>query len=249
MRGMPPTDPGTTSDVTSDVTSKEHPAMSINHARTHARRHLRQAIGCNQIQAANALHRGTSLQHLVDDGARARDLVEWLDLKPSQAQRAMHSTTPVALPPAGHRAVTVGVPDLAPAIAVVPARDLARLYASQYGLYARDEELRGRIRFSTTHIGVVEEDGWLTVYPITSRYRVGSAAALPAVLGRGHSALAAPGLRACWPAAAAVFQLGTPLQHRIAAHISVRGTRYLLLADFWHAVRTAAPLTALPTCP
>lgn len=219
--------------------------MSRNHARNNARRAAQQATGCNHRHAVQALRNRTSLQRLVDDGARARDLAECLGLTPHQAQQALRRTAARTLTATAHRAVPIGAPGLAPIIAIVPAGELALRYLDQYGLYLRDEALLGRIRLRASHLGYVRDDV-LTVHPIVRRHRVGSAAALPRLLGRAHPALAEPDLHTCWSAPATLLQIGPALPAQLQADTIVRGVQYTLTDDFQHGARTGTPLASLP---
>lgn len=146
-------------------------------------------------------------RHLTEEcGATWRDL---RDLGYSDRRaRALTEAFPLSpLAPDEHRLIP-SVANAGDLVTLVPSGAVARHYWP-LGLYLRDINLRGQVRLTTTYLGTDEDGRIAHVHPITARWLIGSAAALPHIGTPSALAAAAhPDTMQLWPKTAWVYQLG-----------------------------------------
>jgi hypothetical protein len=141
-------------------------------------------------------------------------------------------------------------------VALVPVNDLGRRYL-RHNVYIRDAQLRDQIRLRTTHLGWSDAGRIEVVRPITQRWRIGSAAAIPALPIANASAIASePDLQDVWRGPATLVELGAPIAAGLplgfrpnptGAASALPRVRYVLLADLLTAARTGGTLLGLAT--
>ena len=147
----------------------------------------------------------------------------------------------------------VGLP---PVVALVPVNSTARRYLV-LAVYLRDTGLRGQLRLRATHIGWSDNGRIEVVRPITGRWLIGSAGALPNVgLSTGAAVMAQPDVHRNWPGPATLVELGAPqlvgLNLGFAPNPSggapaIPGVRHVLLSALQDAARTGSVLRSVPS--
>ncbi len=195
-----------------------------------------------------------AIRHLIEDCAASwSDLVD-IGLTDYTARKRVHSASPRPLAPAQATPIQpVGLPDT---VALVPVNDLGRRYLRR-DVYIRDAQLRDQIRLRATHLGWSANGRIEVVRPITQRWRIGSAAAIPALPIANASAIASePDLQGIWKGPATLVELGAPIAvglplgfrpNPTGATSSLPRVRYVLLADLLTAARTGGTLLGLAT--
>ena len=187
-----------------------------------------------------------------DAGASWRDLTD-IGLTDYTARKRRRLASPRPLAPAQAVLIPpVGLPDT---VALVPVSDeLARRYLV-HGVYIRDAQLKGQIRLRATHLGWSDNALIEVARPITRRWRIGSAAAIPGTGVANASAIASePDLMVNWPGTATLVELGPPI--RIGLPLGYRsnptggasaiyGVQHVLLSDLLAAARTGGTLTGI----
>ena len=203
----------------------------------------------NVLDALSAPDR--AIRHLIENfGANRRDLMDiWLADYTARkwlrtlSQHPLTSVQAVQVPPLG----------LADTVALVPMGEIGRRYL-RHDVYIRDEHLLGQIRLRATHLGWSDSGRVEVVRPITQRWRIGSAAAIPATTVTNLSAITAePDLNDNWPGLATLVQLGTPITIGLPLGFApnptggapaIPGVRHVLLTDLLAAAHTGGTLTS-----
>lgn len=204
------------------------------------------------LEALSAPDRAIS--HLIEDCAASwSDLVD-VGLTDYTARKRVHSASPRPLAPAeALRIQPVGLPAT---VALVPVNDLGRRYFT-HDVYIRDAQLRDQIRLRATHLGWSDNGRIEVVRPIARRWRIGSAAAIPALPIANASAIASePDLQSTWRGPATLVELGAPVTvglplgfrpNSTGATAALPRVRYVLLSDLLTAARTGGTLLGLTT--
>jgi hypothetical protein len=204
------------------------------------------------LEALNAPDRAIS--HLIEDCAASwSDLMD-IGLTDYTARKRVHSASPRPLAPSEvTRIQPVGLPDT---VALVPVNDLGRRYL-RHDVYIRDAQLRDQLRLRTTHIGWSDNGRIEVVRPITQRWRIGSAAAIPSLPITNVSAITSePDLQSVWRGPATLVELGAPIAvglplgfrpNSSGATAAIPRVRYVLLSDLLMAARTGGTLLGLAT--
>jgi hypothetical protein len=206
----------------------------------------------NIRDALNAPER--AIRHLIEDfGASRLDLID-IGLADYTARKWLRTASPCQLTPTQVIQIApLGLPDT---VALVPMGEIGRRYLRHH-VYIRDAQLRGQIRLRATHLGWSDGGQIEIVRPITQRWRIGSAAALPATTITNLPAIASePDLNSNWPGPATVVELGTPVTIGLPLGFApnptggapaIPGVRHLLLADLLAAARTGGTLVGAAT--
>jgi hypothetical protein len=204
------------------------------------------------LEALSAPDRAIS--HLIEDSAASwSDLVD-VGLTDYTARKRLHSASPRRLaPPEAARIQPVGLPDT---VALVPVNDLGRRYLT-HNVYIRDAQLRDQIRLRATHLGWSDNARIEVIRPIMQRWRIGSAAAIPALPIANTAAIASePDLQSAWQGPATLMELGAPIMvglplgfqpNSTGATAALPRVRHVLLSDLLTAARTGGTLLGLAT--
>ena len=123
------------------------------------------------------------------------------------ARRLLKQFTPTPLAPDQHRRIPPPqtATDL---VTLVPSGEVARTYWPA-GAYLRDLTLRGQVRLRSAYLATDTDGRIPAVYPITARYRIGSAAALRHIpTAAAAAAVAHPETAILWPGQAWYYELG-----------------------------------------
>jgi hypothetical protein len=190
-----------------------------------------------------------AIRHLIEDcDASPCDLID-VGLSDYMARKRLRTIAPRALAPNQAVQITpIGLPDV---VALVSTNELGRRYLN-HGVYIRDAQLHGQIRLRATYIGYSSEGAVEAVRPITNRWRIGSAAAIPATgLTNLAAVMAEPDVNSSWRGSATLIELGAPIPIGLplgfaasanGAAPALRNMRHVLLANLLAAVASGAAL-------
>lgn len=195
-----------------------------------------------------------AIQNLIENcGATRRDLMD-VGLADYTARKWLRTLSPHTLAPA--QAAPVAPVGLADTVALVPMGEIGRRYL-HHEVYVRDAHLRGQIRLRATHLGWSDGGRIEIVRPITQRWRVGSAAAIPATTVTHLPAITAePDLNGNWQGPATLVELGAPIPiglplgfapNPTGGAAAIPGVRHILLTDLLTAARTGRTLADVAT--
>ena len=125
------------------------------------------------------------------------------------ARKWMRTVSPRPMAPT--QIVQVSHLGLADTVALVPMGEVGRRYL-RHGVYIRDMQLRGQMRLRATHLGWSDHGEVTFVRPVTRRWRIGSAAAIPATGVANLSAITSElDLLDNWAGPATLIELGDPI--------------------------------------
>jgi hypothetical protein len=142
-------------------------------------------------------------------------------------------------------------------VALVPINDgIGRRYL-RHGIYIRDAQLQCQIRLHATHLGWSDNGRIEVVRPITQRWRIGPAAAIPTIKIANASSIASePDLKAIWPGPATLVELGAAVAiglplgfgpNPTGGESAIPGVLHVLLVDLLVAASTGGTLADVAT--
>lgn len=198
--------------------------------------------------------RERTVHHLIEDcGAGRLDLID-VGLTAYTAGKQRHAIlTRVLAQTESMQIAPIGLPD---AVALVSMNELGRRYLD-HGVYIRDAELKVQVRLRATHLGYSKDGKVEAVRPISRRWRIGSAAAIPTTgVANLVALMAEPDVDSSWPGPATLLELGDPISAGLplgfapsanGAAPALRGVRHVLLNDLFAAARRGATLVDVQT--